>query len=273
MLSSEDESSETQYINKSLNKSLAILDLFDSNDVKLSVTEIAQKFDTNPGSLYPILHTLEKHGYLHRDGNKQYELGLAFVQKSRLVLDKLELSSEARPELEKLCDRTNKTVHLACLNEGKIVYLDKVEPARGFRMYSSPGKTAPLHATALGKVILAHLSSVKLEQILPDLDLSPYTTDTITSETVLRKELKEIQNKGYGIDDGEFEEGIKCLAAPIHRHDGKVDAAISLTGLAAQMAEGFVEQKASIIKKFARKISSRLGYDVEGERNRRTDRG
>lgn len=69
------------YLNKSLDRALSILDLFNSENTELSVTDIARKCDTNPSSLYPILHTLEKYGYLSRDKDKLYRLGLAFAQK------------------------------------------------------------------------------------------------------------------------------------------------------------------------------------------------
>ncbi|MFB6214682.1 MAG: IclR family transcriptional regulator, partial [Candidatus Bipolaricaulia bacterium] len=261
------------YLNKSLDKSLSILELFDSENTELSVTEIARKCETNPSSLYPILHTLEKYGYLSRDNDKLYRLGLAFAKKGRLVMDRLSLTSEAKSEIKKLRDKTEKTVHLGFLSENQIVYIDKVESTSGFRMYSSPGKTAPLHATALGKAILAHLSKDRLEKMIGKLTLSSYTKNTITSLEELREELKHIGRMGYAVDEEEFEEGIKCIAAPIHRHNGEVDAAVSLTGLAAQMSEDVIERKADLVKNCASNISSKLGYDGEEASLRGTDSG
>lgn len=252
---------ERDYLNKSLDKSLSILELFDSDNVELSVTDIARKCDTNPSSLYPILHTLEKYGYLSRNEDKLYRLGLTFTKKGRLVMDRLNLTTEAKSEIKKLRDEAERTVHLGYFSKNQIVYIDKVESTSGFRMYSSPGKTAPLHATALGKVVLAHLQKGRSKELLSELEFTSYTKNTLTSEEELRKELECIRKRGYAIDDEEFEEGIKCIAAPIYRHDGKVDAAISLTGLAAQMREEDIEQKARLVKDYARNISSKLGYE------------
>lgn len=259
------------YLNKSLDKSLSILELFDSDNPELSVTEIASKFDTNPSSLYPILHTLEKYDYLTRNEDKQYRLGLAFAKKGRLVMDRLDLTSEAKSEIKKLRDKTKRTVHLGYFSENQVVYIDKVESTEGLRMYSSPGKTAPLHATALGKVILAHLPEKQLENLLAEISLTSHTKNTITSPKKLRKTLKTIRSRGYAIDDEEFEVGIRCIAAPIHRHDGRVDAAISLTGLAAKMGEDELEQKASLVKNYARNISLKLGYDRKKTNHKRND--
>lgn len=250
------------YVNKSVDKALTILEFFNSQTDKLSITRIADKLDTNPSSLYPILHTLEEYDYLHRSKDKQYSLGMAFVKKGRCVLERLNLSSEARSEIEALRDETQKTVHLGYINENKIVYVDKVE-SRGVKLYSSPGKTAPLHATALGKVILANLSADHLEELLDKLELTTHTKNTITSREELRRELQDIRTRGYAIDDEEFEEGIRCIASPIYRHDGEVDAAISLTGLAAQMSEGDLKEKSSLVKKHAANISRKLGYHSE----------
>ena len=179
------------YINQSLDKSLSILDLFDYNNEKFSVTEIASQFEVNPSSLYPVLHTLEKHGYLKRDGNKKYQLGIVFAQKGRLVLDQLDLSRVARPELEKLRDETQKTVHLGSFIDKKVVYIDKVEAKSALKMYSSPGKTAPLHATALGKIILANLSTKDLNSVLEVIKFTPKTKNTIHSRDEILEEIQE----------------------------------------------------------------------------------
>ncbi|MBS3787918.1 MAG: IclR family transcriptional regulator [Candidatus Bipolaricaulota bacterium] len=250
------------YVNKSVDKALSILEFFNSQTDKLSITQIADKLDTNPSSLYPILHTLEEYDYLHRSKDKQYSLGMTFVKKGRCVLERLNLSSEARSEIEALRDETQKTVHLGYINENRIVYVDKVE-SRGVKLYSSPGKTAPLHATALGKVIMAHISSDQLDELLDNLELTSHTKNTITSRRKLRQELQDIRDRGYAIDDEEFEEGIRCVASPIYRHDGEVNAAISLTGLAAQMSEEGLKEKSSLVKRHAANISRKLGYHSE----------
>lgn len=255
-----EEQSGPTYLNKSLDKAFSLLDLFNSRNEKMSMTDISKKTDYNPSSLYPILHTMEKYDYLHRDEDKKYSLGLAFAKKGRLVLENLSLSKKARVELENLRDETNRTIHLGFINEKQLVYIDKVE-SKGIKLYSSPGKTAPLHATGLGKAILAHLSKERLEEILPALDFSPYTKNTITSREELEQELREVKERGYAIDDEEFEKGVKCIAAPIKEHNGEVRAAISLTGLAAQMDEEVLREQSALVKKYARNISSKLGYD------------
>lgn len=224
------------------------------------MTEIAQAVDTNPSSLYPILHTLEKYNYLKRGENKLYRLGIALAQKGRLVLDNLNLPKEARSELEKLRDLTSRTVHLGYINEKELVYIDKVG-SKGIKLYSSPGKRAPLHATGLGKAILAHLPRGQLKEILAHLDLTSHTKNTITAKEKLREELREIQQQGFAVDDEEFEEGVKCVASPIKKHDGEVEAAISVTGLAAQMNKQVVQDNAKLVKKFAGRISAKLGHE------------
>lgn len=127
-------------------------------------------------------------------------------------------------------------------------------------MYSSPGKTAPLHATALGKAILAHLPQSHLEELLSVIRLTPQTSKTITSSDDLYKELQEVKEKGYAVDNEEFEEGVRCIAAPIHRHNGETDAAVSITGFAVQMKGKEVDEKASLVKNHAKNISAKLGH-------------
>ena len=259
--------SNSSYLNKSLDKALSILDLFDTKNTRLSVTEIAKKFDSNPSSFYPILHTLEKHGYLKRDGDKQYSLGLTFPKKGRLVLDELNIATEARAELERLRDSAQKTVHLGYLSGNQIVYIDKVESRSGIRMYSSPGKTAPVHATALGKAIRAYLPEDRVDRVLNTPSLCTNTPSTVTSIKELKFELEKIRDRGFALDDEEFEEGIKCVAAPIRRYDGSVEAAISLTGLAAKMGKEKLDELSMLVMNHARNISSKLACDTTDTSN------
>jgi len=251
----------SNYVNKSLDKALSILDLFDSSNYKLTITEIADKFNTNPSSLYSILYTLENHGYLSRDQEKRYSLGMSFPKKGRLVLEQFNLPAKAREELVNLRDEANEAVHLAALNENHLVYIDKVESNRGLKMYSSPGKTAPLHATALGKAMLAHLPEDRLDNILENIALSQETDQSITSKSELKEALSKVRERGYALDDEEFEVGIRCAAGPIHKYDGEVEAAISLTGLAAQIDDEKLNRMGSLVKKYADKISAKLGYE------------
>jgi len=250
-----------KYLNKSLDKALSILDFFDSENSKLSVTEIAEKLDTNPSSLYPILHTLKNHGYLNRDSEKRYNLGLKFAEKGRLVKENLSLAREARPELKILRDETSRTVHLGFLSEYQIVYIDKVESKGGLRMYSSPGKTAPLHATALGKAILANMSDKNVKNILNKIELKSYTSHTHTSVKELKRELEIVREQGYALDDEEFEEGVKCMATSVNNQRGDAKAAISITGLVPKMGKEKINEFAPLMKKYASKISSKLGYE------------
>lgn len=257
----EKQTTKRDYLNKSLDKALSILNLFNSTNKKLSITKISNLINANPSSLYPILRTLEKYGYLKRGEDKLYSLGLVFAQKGRLVLDNLSIQKEARAELETLRDITSRTVHFGTISANKLVYIDKAE-SEGLKLYSTPGKTAPLHATGLGKAMLAHLPPDQREKILSDMNLTAHTKNTNTSKEELKGELREVRRQGFAVDDEEFEVGVKCVAAPINKHDGEVEAAISVTGLAAQMDGQSVREVAELVKKYAGKISANLGYET-----------
>lgn len=256
-------SRETEYINKSLDKALTMIELFNSDTEKLSVTAISKKLGVTPGTVYPTLYTLEKHGYLNRDDNKKYSLGLKFLEKGSLILEKMDLRAQAHPELEKLRDETNETVHLGVLSDGEVIYIDKLEPQRTIRMYSSIGKRAPAHTTALGKSILAHLTKDKLDHIVAEKGLPQYTQKTITSIAKLEKELEKIRKRGYTIDDAEHEKEIRCVACPIFKHTGKVVAAASLTIPAFRANREEIEDFAPLVKKYTTRISQKLGYTPE----------
>jgi len=151
------------------------------------------------------------------------------------------------------------TVHLGILDEGEVVYIDKIESTRRVRMYSQVGRRAPAHCTGLGKVLLAQLPDASLAEVIERRGLRRFTSKTITSPKELRDHFALIRQQGYALDTGEHEELIQCAAAAIHDHTGKVVAAVSITSVAAAMDQHRVAEHVSLVQQAARKISEGLG--------------
>ncbi|MGQ9734975.1 MAG: IclR family transcriptional regulator, partial [Candidatus Bipolaricaulia bacterium] len=207
----------------------SILELFGPTVERLSATEIARRLGTVPGVIYPILYTLERYGYLERDGNKKYSLGLKFLERGNLILQQLDLRDKAKPYLKELANTYNVNAHLAVLYDWKVMYLHREEGYPSVIIKEVVGQRVPAYCTALGKVLLASLEERDLETYLAQEELKPLTPKTISDPLRLREELKRVREQGYAIDNEEFHEGNMCVAAPIRNHLRETLGAISVS--------------------------------------------
>ncbi|MGI6878349.1 IclR family transcriptional regulator [Microbacterium sp. gxy059] len=198
-----------------------------------TLAEAAQRFDVHRSTVFRQLQTLERAGFLVHRSDGRYAIGPRFIAIAQQALDRIDLRRVAHPHLAALQRRAGCTVHLAQLVDDGIVYVDKIEAASGVRMYSRIGRTVLPQATGVGKVILAQLDGDRRDRILRDVEWRAYTPTTLTSRAALDAELDRISQRGWGVDDSEFEEFTNCIAAPVASSSGAVVGAISLTSLRA----------------------------------------
>ncbi len=250
-----------RYVNKSLGRALAVLDVFQSPGDKLTATEVARKLGVRyVGTLYPILTTLECGGYLVRDQHKRYALGLKFLERANLVLQRLDLRDVAQETLRQVAEQHTVNTHLAVLYGNSVMYLHREEGYPSVIIKEVVGQRVPVYCTALGKVLLASLDDAEMEQCMSEVELQPLTPYTITDAARLREELRRVRAQGYAVDNEEFHEGSLCVAAPVHDYQGKVIAAVSLSVPKPLAAGGGLAQFTETIRAAAANISARLGY-------------
>lgn len=253
------------YVNKSLKKALSVLELFDEQVETLSTKEIAEKLDTRPGTIFPILSTLEEYSYLEKDKeNKKYSLGLTLLGKGTLVLRRLDIRDRAQPHIKELLIRCNENVHLAILDSRKVMYIDRKEAAPSLMIRSYIGKRVPAHCTALGKVLLAFLDDRKLEDFKKKEKLEQLTDTTITNPEDLGAELEKVRSEGFAVDNEEFQKGGICIAAPIKSYQDKVIAAVSVSIPKSRFSDERASKIIREVKKVALSISKSLGYRNKG---------
>ncbi len=248
-----------RYLNTSLAKALRVLELFNGVEGGLSLSEIAQRMGVRPGSIYPIVYTLQKFGYLDRDQEtKKFRLGLRILALANLILSSLDIREKAKPVLKKLARELEVNAHLAILYEDEVLYLDREEAAPSVVIPSVIGRRVPPHCTALGKVLLAFNKEAE-EKILAKAPFPALTPNTITSAEVLRRELERVRVQGYAVDWEEFHEGNICVAAPVRNYRGNVVAAISVSLLKTRLTQTPLERFVQVVTAAAHEISSSLG--------------
>jgi DNA-binding IclR family transcriptional regulator len=257
---------ERKYVNTSLEKAFTILELFDRENEKLGLTEIAKRLNTRPGTLYPVLYTLEKHGYLKRNDNKKYSLGLKFLEKGNLILEQLDIRDQAKPHLRELADRCGANAHLAVLYDWKVMYLHREEGYPSVIIKEIVGRRVPAYCTALGKVLLAYLNDEELADFFAKEKLKPLTPNTITDPERLKEELSKVRKRGYAIDNEEFHEGNMCIAAPVRNYQGKVVGSVSISLPKSKFSSEYDYIKE--VRDAATNISKDLGFSEENNRKK-----
>ena len=247
---------------KVLNKTFSILEVLLQQGSAMNMTEISKKLGLYPSTTHRILDTLKHWGYVEQEPNNQeYQLGLKVLELGMAKLRQMDLVRDSTPYLKELVNQCNETVHLGVLEERDVLYLAKEESSQTIRMCSYVGKRAPLHCTALGKVLLAYLPEVERKKILGERELPRLTEKTITDKKELVKELNKVKKQGIALDRGENEKDVRCIAAPIRNYQGKVIAAISISGPAFRIDKKVQNNLKKALIETSTKISKRLGYD------------
>ncbi len=246
-----------------------ILDILAQSPQGISVRQLSRKVNLPKGTAHRLLSSLAYFGYVRQNPEtKDYSLGFKLVELGHRLLNQLDLRNEAKAFLVDLAGRTKETVHLVILDQGEIVYLDRVETEESssvLRMVSKVGSRNPAHSTAVGKVLLAQLSEKELETLIKMKGLPKRTENTITDPVQLKEHLKSIDAQGYAVDDEENEGGIRCVAAPIRNEVGRVVAAISISGPTIRMTRDIIEKKLNKeAMETALRISQKLGFQEVG---------
>ncbi|MGA2401819.1 MAG: IclR family transcriptional regulator [Syntrophobacteraceae bacterium] len=245
----------------SIEKCLSIIDLLSNSPHGLRLSEIGNALNLPSSSVHHILSTLLPHDFVNQDpATRKYALGYRFLEMSRRILDHFDIRHLARYDLRQLQDLCGQTVHLAVLQHNKVIYIDKVSSSVGLSLATYVGFATDPHAAAGGKVLLSELPESELKRIFPTGRLKQYGKKTITGIPDLLQELGKIRRQGYALDDEEYYEGVRCIAAPI-RAGGKIVAALSITGsIFAMTDERIGGEYKDMVVQTASNISARLQW-------------
>lgn len=248
---------------KVLEKALSIIDFLSREASPVGIAELSNKLKMSASTVHRILDTLRFWGYVDQDSETQaYTLGLKLVELGMAKLHQIDWLEESAPLVKELRDSTGETVHVSILVDGEVFCLMKEESPHTIKMGSYIGKRGPVHCTASGKVLLAHLPHREREDIIRSKGLPRFTATTIVDRDELERELEKVRNQGFAIDRGEHEEEVHCVAAPIRNHLGKVIAALSVSGPSFRIhADDPDPLLVRMVVSTAQRISERLGYN------------
>jgi len=207
-------------------------------------------------TLYRFVQTLTNQQMLAFDPERQtYSPGIRLVRLAHAAWEQSTLAPVARPHIDALSKAVGETVHLAQLDNAQVLYIDKRNAGQPVEMYSQAGKIGPAYCTGVGKVMLAFLDDDIAETVIEQQSFHIFTAQTLASADLLRAELSDIRQNGYGFDREEHEPGIICVAMPILTEKGRVLGALSVTSTTGRTNLAGLEAYVPILKETAEKIT------------------
>lgn len=245
----------------SIEKALAVLRVLSMPTGTHRLAEIADKAEVGKATAHRVLQVLVANNYAQARGDGRYSAGPALAALSRNVGAEMDLVQIAEPILVELQQLTGHTVHFAVRTGRVAVYLAKVEGSKPYQMASRVGTQIPLHCTAIGKTVLAHLSDSDRDSVLQPGESRP--SKEMPGEDrrhSLLKDLTDIRDRGYAIDDEENEPNVRCVGAPVRGADGTVIGGISVSGIALMLTLEQAHQLAPLVIDTAERVSCSLGY-------------
>ncbi len=238
-------------------KVFSILEVLAHSNTGLTLKELATACGVPKSSVHCIMITLQRRGYLHRNGRtSRYLFGRKLLTLANYALSGLDLRERAEPYMRDLAQRTGLRVHLGIIECDEAVIVAKFERALGARPIGSwIGKRMDLHCTALGKALISQWSEEELTRFVRERSLSRHNDNTIWTLQKLIEDLKKVRQLGFAVDDEEDVLGLRCIGAPVFGDDGTPIAAFSVSGTTIDITGENVEAIASHVKKAANGFS------------------
>ncbi|AXY43674.1 IclR family transcriptional regulator C-terminal domain-containing protein [Halomonas sp. JS92-SW72] len=245
---------------QSLVRGLNLLERLSASPGGLALSELAEQADLAPSTTHRLLQALQGQGFVTQDSElgvwkidvKTFRIGNSFLEARDFV-------ATSRPFLRRLTALTGETANLGIRDDGTAVFLAQSESSQMMRMITRLGSRAPLHASGVGKALMAWLPDDELERVLAERGLARVTENTLHTPESLRAGLAEIRRQGFACDREEHAIGLHCVAACIHDEHGIPLAAISVSGPVARIPETRLLELGALVRDTAAEITARLG--------------
>jgi DNA-binding IclR family transcriptional regulator len=238
-----------------LDRATSILDCLAKYEDSVSLKIIAADTELHSSTAFRILASLTAHGLVDRsDGN--YRLGTRLLSWGDRVRSRIDLRAEARPVMKWLRDQIGETVNLTIREGDSVVYVERVQAKRAMRVEQVIGSRAPLHVTAVGKLMLGYLGADAIHDYAERTGLPPYTENTLTDEASMINEINHAVTDGYAFDNEEAEIGVGCIGVVVRDSTASVVAGLSISAPIERWQQEWVD----LVKEAGQKLSQRLGY-------------
>jgi len=244
-------------------RALILLRYITDNEDGLSIREASRNFGYNPATVQKIVNAFKAQAYVVQDEiTDRYHLGPEAVQLGLTALSRLDVRRAARPYLEELSRDSGETVFLAIARGNCVVYVDKVVSDQPIRMDAPVGADRPYNCTAVGKVLLAGMTSEEIEGLYDDGAFEKRTQNSILDADEMHIEVEKVREQGWARDREEFDYGASCVAAPIYDHEGQVVAALTVSGPSTRINQD-LDRIIDLTKSRTEEVSKEMGYNEQ----------
>jgi DNA-binding IclR family transcriptional regulator len=220
-----------------LGKAMAVLETVIDDDYPVTLPDLARRLDMPRQTAHRVVRQLVELGLLQRDvAQDEYSIGARMSRLARRALQRSSRRGGLHAVLVALTERLGETCNLGILDGHEVLYLDRVECDWPLRVRLEAGSHVPVHCTAIGKLLLAHMADAARERLLKALPLTRHTANTLTEPRALARSFAEIREMGYSVNNEEFALGLIALAVPVRDRQGEVVAGLAVHAPAARMS-------------------------------------
>ncbi|PTX54161.1 IclR family transcriptional regulator [Litoreibacter ponti] len=244
---------------QSLERALSVLKhLAEQRGIALS--DLAKETDQSPATLYRILTTFQLHQMTEFDENEQlWHIGAGAYRVGANYLRRTSVVERSRPVMRQLMQDTGETANLGVEQADMVLFVSQVETHESIRAFFPPGTQSKMHASGIGKALLAYYPPERLDQWFLQQRLTRYTDATITDPDVLRQELADIRVTGLSFDNEEKNIGMRCIASPVFDGFGEPVAGLSVSGPSSRMTDAMIDAIGAHVKAAAARVTEAVG--------------
>lgn len=238
-----------------IDRAAQLLDTIAGSEEPASLKILAADTGLHPSTAFRILGALAGVGLVERDSAGHYLLGRKILQLAGRVKRGVDIRQEAIAVMQSLRDQLGETVNLTVREGDEVIYIERVTPQRMMRVEQVVGSRAPLHVTAVGKLMLGELGDAFMQAYATRTGLPAYTAHTLNTLDALRGEVQAARANGYALDNEEAEEGVGCIGVLIHDASGAVVAGLSVSAPIERRRDAWIP----VVRQAAAAIAARLG--------------
>ncbi|WP_461472293.1 HTH-type transcriptional regulator BhcR [Pararhodobacter sp.] len=244
---------------RALDRAMALLQALAQSD-GLTLSELAQQAGEAPATVYRVLTTLAQRQMVELDPRGQvwhvgpgtFRAGAAFLRRTNVV-------ERARAPMQGLMRATGETANLGIERSGEVLFLTQVETHQPIRAFFPPGTRSPMHASGIGKALLAWMPEARRRTLIAGAPLQGFTPSTISDEAALEADLAQCRARGFALDDEERTAGMRCVAAPVFNALGEPIAGLSVSGPVFRMQAEDVTRIGAIVAAAAAEVTMAIG--------------
>lgn len=247
---------------RSLDRGMLVLGVLAERD-GVSLSELSERSEQSSATVYRVLITLQSREIVEFEEHTQlWYIGAGAFRIGSVFLNRTNILQRSRPVMQNLMRLIGETANLGIERNDWVLFVSQVESSQTIRAFFPPGTRNPMHASGIGKTLMANFSKDRVQKIITEQGLERFTDKTITDPDHLFSELESIKRKGFAVDDEERTEGMRCIAAPIFDAYGDPIAGLSISGPTFRIPQNATTKIGEIVSESAQAVTKDLGGQV-----------